>query len=254
MKRMWKTKYLPWAVGGLGLAGCVLRWSLYSLFTDSRGLLPRMHPAELVLWLVTALTAALAWAGTRRLSGSERYGDNFSVSLAAALGHILLGSGILLTVLLNAPVMAGRMEQLWKVLGILSAPALFYAGFARVMGKKPNFLCYVMVSIFFALHLVCHYRIWCSDPQLQNYGFVFAGTLGLMVFAYYQAAACVEMGKRRQLLAVGLVTAYFCLVSLPHAQYLYLLLGGALWSLTGLCRIEGVPSRDENAGDGYAAP
>lgn len=249
MKQMLKPKYLPWAVGCLGLAGCALRGSLYALFVDSRGLLPRMHPAELALWGLTVLTVLVLWGAVRRLSGSERYEDNFSVSLAAALGHILLASGILLTVLLHAPALPGTVGKLWKLLGIISAPLLFYAAFSRVLGKKPLFLSYVVVCVFFALHLVCHYRVWCSDPQLQNYLFAFTGTLGLMLTAYYQAAACVGMGKRRMLLGVGLMTAYLCLVSLPDAGYPYLYLGGAAWTLTGLCTMEGT-----KAGGGHDGP
>lgn len=254
MKPILKPKYLPWVVVLLGIVGCALRGSLYAFFVDARNLLPRMHPVTLALLAVTALTAGLVVLTVRCCTGSERYRDNFPVSLPAALGHILLASGILLTVLPYPAVMPGLVGKLWRFLGIASAPLLCYAGFSRALGKKPFFLGYVAVSVFFALHLVCHYRVWCSDPQLQNYFFAFTASLGLMLFGYYQAAVCVRMGNRRMLLGTGLVTAYLCLVSLPNVDYMYLYLGGAVWSLTGLCVMEGVLSRREKAGDGYDAP
>jgi len=254
VKSILKPKLLPMLVGLLGILACFLRGSLYAFFTDARNLLPRMHPVGLGLWGLTALMAALVVLTVRRLSGSERYADNFSISLPAALGHVLMASGILLTVLLHAPGMTGLVGRLWKLLGIAAAPLLFYAGFSRAMGKKPFFLSYVVVSVFFAFHLVCHYRTWCSDPQLQNYVFAFLGSLGLMLVAYYQAAVCVGVGKRRMLLGVGLMTAYLCLAALPNADYFYLYLSGAVWALTGLCNMEGVLSRDEKAGDHYDSP
>lgn len=253
MKSIFKPKLLPWAVVLLGIAGCALRGSLYAFFVDARNLLPRAHPVTLALLAVTALTAVMVVLTIRRCPGSEHYRDNFRASLPAALGHILLASGILLTVLQYPPVMPGMVGKLWRFLGIASAPLLCYAGFARALGKKPFFLSYVLVSVFFALHMVCHYRIWCSDPQLQNYFFAFTATLGLMLFGYYQAAVCVGMGNRRMLLGTGLITAYLCLVSLPNADCLYLYLGGAIWSVTGLCNMEGVLSREEKAGDGHDA-
>lgn len=254
MKSILKPKSLPWAVALLGIVGCALRGSLYARFIDPRNLLPRMHPVTLVLLALTVLTAVLVVLTVRRCTGSEGYRDNFQSSLPAALGHILLGAGILLTVLLPQNMLPGLMGKMWKVAGVASALLLCYAGFARVLGKKPFFLSYVVTSVFFALHLVYHYRTWCSDPQLQNYFFAFTAGLGLMVFAYYQAAVCVGFGNRRMLLGTGLMTVYLCLAAIPNAENLYLYLGGALWTLTGLCNIEGVLSREEKAGDGHDAP
>ena len=253
VKKMSKSQFLSILVGLLGLAGMALRGSLYAFFVDARNLLPRTHPAAIALWVLTAAVVALVIGAVYRMLASEQYSDNFAISLAAALGHIAMASGILLTVLRYAPSMPGTVGQMWKFLGIASAPLLYYAGFSRAMGKKPFFLGYVVTSVFFAFHLVCHYRTWCSDPQLLNYAFAFLGSLGLMLFAYYQAAACVGMGKRRMLLGVGLVTAYLCLTGLPAEEYLYLYLGGAVWCLTGLCNRECALSPEEKAGDAHAA-
>jgi len=253
VKTMLKPKYLPWAAALLGIAVCLLRGSLYAFFVDARGLLPASHPVVFAMWILTAVVALLGVLPVARLTGSEQYEDNFSASLPGAVGHILLSAGILLTVLLHAPAMPGIVGQLWKLLGIAAAPLLLYAGFSRAMGKKPFFLTYVVVSVFFAFHLVCHYRTWCSDPQLQNYVFAFTGTLGLMLLAYYHGAACVGMGSRRMLLMSGLLAAYLCLGSLPNAQYLWLYLGGAIWSLTSLCHMEGMLSQNEKAGDDDAS-
>ena len=248
MKRFLDLKRLPVLVAGMGVLGWALRSALYAFCVDNRGLLPRSHPVEQALWLVTALTVALIAAAVRKSSGDNRYEENFGASLAAAVGHILLAAGVVLTVLGNPPVMAGRLGQIWKLLGIVSGPMLLYAGFSRVVGKKPFFLSYVVVCLFLALHLVSHYRLWCSDPQLQDYVFTFVASLGMMVFAYYQAEACVTGVNRRNLLFAGLLTAFLCLVSVSGTQYLYLYLGGAAWAFTGLCSRENTTPPEKKAG------
>ena len=246
MKTILKPKYLLWTVGVLGVLACGLRGSLYAFLTDARGLLPRSHGVVLALWGLTALAALLAVLAVRRPEGIELRENSFPASLSAAVGHILLAAGILLTVLLNGPAMPGAVGRLWKLLGVAAAPLLTWGAFSRSLGKKPFFLTYVVVSVFFAFHLVCHYRSWCSDPQLMNYVFAFTGCLGLMLLAYYQSAACVGMGNSRMLVLSGLLSAYLCLAALPQVQYPWLYVGGAVWSLTSLCPVENVPSRAES--------
>ena len=247
VKRIWNVNYLPLLVLISGTVGFFLRLTLYARYFDG-ALLPVGHPLELALTALTVLVAVLVVLVCRKLAGPEGYKDNFTISLRAALGHILLASGIVLTVLANPPAMAGMTGQLWKMLGVFCGPALIYAGFARAMGKKPNFWCYVVVCVFFALHMVSHYRTWCSDPQVQNYVFSLTGTMALTLFAYQQAAVCVDLGSRRKLLVMGLLAAYLCMAALAQTQYGYLYLGGAVWALTGLCRPE-----PKEVGDSHGA-
>lgn len=247
VKVLLNPKKLPFEVWVLGVIGFFLRGGLYAFGPDEKNLLPAFHPLEAALWLVTALTAALVAAMVWKLKGTDAYADNFRPSLTSAAGHILAACGILLTVLLNAPAMAGLIGLVWKLLGILSAPLLVWAAVSRARGKCPFFLTYGIPCVFFAIHLVCHYQTWCSDPQLQNYVFAFFGVIALMLFSYYQAAFAAGTGSRRAQLAAGLLAVYLCLVNLANTEYLFLYLGGALWAGTGLCRIR--PRRKRKAGE-----
>ncbi len=233
----------------LGILGLALRQGLYAFGLDEKNLLVPFHPLEISLWAVTVLTVVLILLTVWKGIGSEAYGDNFHPSFPASFGHILAAAGIALTVLLNQPAMIGPVGQLWKYGGLLSAPLLIWAAFCRVLGKKPLFLTYVVVSVFFVFHLVCHYQTWCSNPQLQDYVFAFLACLGLMLFSYYQAAFCVGAGHRRILLGVGLVTLYLCIVNIANTEYLYLYLGCGIWVATGLCDPVGVPLPREKAGE-----
>lgn len=247
MKQFLNAKKLPLAVLLLSILGFALRMGLYAYGVDEKGLIVKNHSMELALTAVTVLTAALIALAVRKLEGSEAYGDNFHASFPGALGHILAAAGVALTVLLNEAPMVGTVGQLWRMLGLVSVPMLVWAGFSRTQGKRPFVLTHVVPCVFFAFHLVCHYQVWCSDPQLQNYGAAFLGTIALMLMSYHLAAFDAGCGHRRMLLALGLLAMYLCIVTMASTTYLYLYLGGAVWAGTGLCRVEGIPCREKES-------
>ena len=105
--------------------------------------------------------------------------------------------------------------------------------------------------MFFAIHLVANYQVWCADPQLQNYVFAFLASLMLMLFGYYQAAFCVDRSSSFRLRLTGLLAMYFCVVALAAGTFPYLYGGCAVWALTGLSRI--CPRREKKAGEDHGA-
>lgn len=253
MKRIVKPEFAAAATVLLGIAGFFLYERLYATGLDVKNLLMAGHPMETALWLVTALAAAAAVVTGWSVSGSNRYEEHFGASLAAALGNIFLAAGILLTVLPQPAVTAGLVGKLWKYLGIVSAPLLLCAAFSRAQGMKPFFATHAVPCLFFMLHLVCHYRLWCSNPQLQDYIFAFLATLGLMLLAYCHGAFEAEMGNCRMTLAAGLLTGYLCLVTLGNTPYVPLYLTGAFWAVTGLCKTGAASADEPKAGDNDAS-
>lgn len=247
VKQFFNSQKLPFAVLLLSILGFALRMGLYAYGVDEKGLIVKNHPLELALTAVMVLTVVLTVTAVRKLKASEVYGDNFGASFPGALGHILAAAGIALTVLLNEAPMVGTIGKLWRLLGLVSAPLLVWAGLSRARGKKPFVLTHVVPCVFFAFHLVCHYQVWCSDPQLQNYGAAFLGTIALMLMSYHLAAFDAGRGHRRMLLALGLLAMHLCIVSMANTTYLYLYLGGAVWAGTALCRLEGVPCREKES-------
>lgn len=249
---MKKTKSADWlapVIAALAAAGCALRSVLYLTAVDAKGLLLRNHPLELLLWVCTAAAAAVAVLAARRGCRDKSYAANFDASLPAALGHILAGSGILLTVLQGPAPSAELIGTIWKVAGIVSCPLLYGAAFCRVRGSRPFFGLYGMISVFFAIHLVASYQLWCADPQLQNYVFAFLASLALMLFAYYQTAFCVDGGSSFRLRLTGLLAVYFCVTALAAGTAPYLYGGCAVWAFTGLSRIP--PRRETKTEDDH---
>lgn len=244
MKNALKSKYLPFAVLGLGIAALLLRWLLYAVAVDDKNLLILGHPLEIVLWLVTVAAAALVIAVVRKLDGSNRYVDNFHASAAAAAGSCVMAAGILLTVL-SLDAAKSTLEMARNILGIVSAPGLVWAGIERYRGKRPFFLCYGVAAVFFALYMISHYQTWSGNPQLQDYVYSLLAASGLTLFAYHLSAFSVGSGKRRMQLALGLLCVFFCAAALPHTEAPALYLTGGIWAFTNLCGLTPVPRREK---------
>ena len=60
MKLTKDPKWLPWSVLALGCVGGALRFLVYRVAVDEKGLLIPMHPVELILWALTAASVCLA--------------------------------------------------------------------------------------------------------------------------------------------------------------------------------------------------
>lgn len=244
MKTLMNTKKLPYITLLLGLLGAALRRLLYSVAVDEKGLIVSCHPLELGLWLVTA-AVVLVVLTVRKLDGSARFEDNFHASIPAAVGCIAGAVGIGLTVLLQEPGIGGGLGNAWKITGVLAFASLDVIAKYRWEGKQPFFGLHALVCVFFAIHMVTCYRGWSGDPQLQDYVFPLFGCMGLMLFAYYQAAFDVGLGKRRILLAVGLLTVFACFTALARTEHAPLYLSGGIWAATNLCSLTPIPAAPE---------
>lgn len=249
MNGLRKSKYIPFFTVAAGAVGMAVRWALYAFCLDDKFLLPANHPLNWLLGAVTAAALALIAVSAWKLDGSNRYADNFAPSAAAAVGHVLAGAGILLTALLNAPLLGNNLGLVWKGLGILSGPCLMLAGLYRVQGKRPFFALHMIPCLFLVFHIINHYQTWSGNPQVQDYLFALLGTMALMFFAYYTAAFDVGSGQRRMHLGMGLAAVYLCMVNLPQTEYLYLYVGGIVWVLSSLCSLTPKPREGENADD-----
>lgn len=235
MQKIVTPKRLPATAVVLGAAALVLRRLLYLLALDGKGLLVTGHPVSLALLALSAAALLTMSAAVRKLDGSQDYGDNFQASFSAGAGHVLLASGILMTMLTRNPMMPGYLGRLWTLFGWASPLCLMAAGVCRAKGTQPYFLLHLVPCLFLLFHIICHYQVWCGDPQLQNYVFTLFGTIALMLFLFYTAAFEVGSGKRRMHMGLGLTAAFLCLAELALSRYPFLYIGGIVFALTNLC-------------------
>ena len=77
MKLTKDPKWLPWSVLALGCVGGALRFLLYRVAVDEKGLLIPMHPVELILWALTAASVCLASRANCEAGGRRQVRSDF---------------------------------------------------------------------------------------------------------------------------------------------------------------------------------
>ena len=230
--KLTKNQIALWAAAvGIGSISALMRKRLY-WSVDERGLLIPGQPEVIGLLALTAIAVVFILVLVRPLAGSDRYEDNFGPSGPGALGHFLLAAGILATAALGAPKMGGYLGLCWQVLGYVAPVCLVAAGIARIRGKQPFFLLHLAVCLYFVFHVVNQFRAWSGTPQMMDYLFALFGSIGLILFAYYQTAFDIDTGKRRPMLYWGYLGIFLCLVELARSEFPLVYMGGVFW-LTG---------------------
>lgn len=213
----------------LAAAGFILRRLVYLTAVDGKNLIVSGHPALVALWVLTAAALAVAVFGSWKQTGTE---ISFASHGPAFIGHGMLAVAAAMTVLLNYAPMPGLMGQLWNILGFATAVCLLPAGFERMRGKKPFFALYIPPCLFFVVHVVAHYQLWCSNPQFTDYAFALLASVALALHCYQLTAFSAETGNKRMLVMTALAAVYLCGAELAAGGYPYLYLCGALFCLT----------------------
>lgn len=237
MNNLLKINRLPLLTLICGILGLLLRWGLYASAVDDKGLLASGHYLHILSWVLTVIVAAFLFCIVRTLDGDNRYAANFSSSVLGGIGSLAAGVGLLLTVTRNIQsfIYMEKLTQAWIILGIATCLCLFVLGILRMKGIRPFFGLHGLVSVFFALHLVCQYRDWSGMPQSPDFSFQLFACMFIMLAAYYQAAFDVDMGQRRHLLFVGLMGSYLCCMAVVKSDVPILYLTFGFWMVTNLC-------------------
>lgn len=244
MKKTLSPTALPCLTLGLGGIGLSLRSWLYRTGLDHKGLLISGHPAQLLIWLLIAVTISVLILQCRKIQKNGRYSDNFPPSLPAFVGNSLAAVGIFFTALANLLDRPDLLNIFTNIVGVLCFPALIVAGYNRWKGIRPSFLLHVLVCVFFALRLFCQYRAWSSDPQLQDYCFQLLACICLMLTAYQRASFDVNMGNRPLFLFLSLGAVFFCCLALPSVEEKFFYLTTGVWAFTNVCAPT-VPEQEE---------
>lgn len=237
MKRSVSYKLLPLLPVATGLMTLLLRLGLYTMENES-GLLPHNHPFYIATLILAVSTAAVVLIFAVRLKGPNGYAENFPHTRWAASGSLaaglLLGT-MALSIWQNAE---NQLDQIWAILAFSAAFCLLITFVLLLLGKKPHFLPYFVVCLYFILHMVCQYREWSGNPQVEDYIFSLFGCIFLALFAYYRAAFCLGLGRRRTMLFCGMMVLFFSLPMTVSGGDRLLFLAGFVWVSTNLCVID----------------
>jgi hypothetical protein len=243
MNQTKNTRKLKHLILCTGVLGALLRCILYTTGTDHKGLLVTGHWAHIAVWILTAAVAGMLVLFCYNIKGPEEYSRCYRPSLVSAFGCFAAAGAFLLTALPEWKAALTPLDTATAALGFASAGALVYVGICRARGSKPIYLCHAIVCISFALRMVCQYRVWSSDPQLQDYCFYMGAHVGLMLTSYHFAAFDAGIGSHRPLWFLGLACAYLsllCLWGTPNALFM---LCCAVWVLTNLTDLKTHPRR-----------
>lgn len=240
MKQFLKMKYLPLAVLGSALITYLLRtllWVGAIAGDDDRGLLPTGTFPDVMSWIMVALTLVLLGYCVRFLRGNNKYADNFSASPVAALGMALAALGFVLSSVAELSVKPDSIGSLSAWLGFLAALCMVLLAWARFKGQHLSVLFHGVVCIYLMLHLVSHYRLWSSYPQLQGYAFELMAIVFVMLACYQRAAFDAGKGNRQGYTFFTLAALYFCIATLPGCDNAAFFLGCAAWMYFTPCRL-----------------
>lgn len=218
----------------LAAAGFALRYLVYRYAVDEKNLVVTFHPLVITLWVLTLAALGYALYSALQEEKLDNVPLHFPASKSAFLGHGMLAAGMLCTAVLNPAPIAGLLGMLWKLFGILGGLGLLWAGGVRLTGKQPFFGCYGLPCLFALIHVVVHYQLWCSNPQLTDYGFDLLGTVALAFLTYHLSAFCAGLPKRRILSLSAPCLVFFYATAMAFGAYPHLNLGGFLFGLTCL--------------------
>lgn len=241
LNSFFKATHLPWFTLAAGILGGIVRAWLYATGVDSKGLLASDHPGQILIWLLTGVVIVLLLLGTKDLQQAPKYGFNFPAQPVSAAGAALAALGILIASIREMLAPGDSFFAIDILLGILSAAALGFLSHCRLKGRHPTVIFHALICVYLMVHLICQYRLWSADPQIQNYCFSLLSAVCIMLSNFYSAAFDANEGRRRPHAFFHLASVYFCMVSAPHCEDPLFYLSMALWMFTDICNLTPMP-------------
>ena len=239
MKNPFKPRYIPLLALGGGVLGFLLQLWLLTTGTDQKGLLRTDHPANTLLFLLTAGVLAVLYLCLRPLTGTPTYKRMFKHSRLAAIGCWAGALGILIAELgMLAPITSG-IALLRLLMGLIAAACLALLGLCRLRGARPKLYLQACVTVYLMFHLVSQYRNWSAEPQLQVYCFQILASVCLMLRGYHGATLDACCGSRRWYVFFNYSALFFSYLALCGGQWIFYL-AMILWTATDACSLRPV--------------
>lgn len=220
-----------------GAVGFLLRIWLFATGIDGNGLVLQQHPANALLFILTALVIVALFLCLRGLSGTPAYKQLFHPSIPAAAGCVAAAFGILVSAFGELPAVNNRLTLICFVLSLAAAFCLMLIGVARLKGARPRFFLHGCVTVYLMIHLVSQYRVWSAEPQLQIYGFELLASVFLMLSTYQRTTLDAREGSRPVYLFFHYTALFLCCLAIyGDAPLFYLSM--AVWTATGGCSVK----------------
>lgn len=230
-----KSNICPVLAAALGAVTLALRWRLYASGLDEKNLLVSGHVLNIPIWIIFVVAVAVVvidavkknsaqWEDTG--TQPDFWGALGAVALAVAIGWSVCSQGMPFT----------TVQKMNTLVGILSAFCLLVIAFCAVRAKRPFFLCYGCVCVYFCVHLVMCYGQWSANPQIQDYVFATLACVCIGLFAYQKTAVATGLGNGKLQYALGLLAGYLGIGAMYGMECPWLYPAAGFWALTNLSR------------------
>ena len=242
MKQYLKHENLPWLTLLCGGIGMLLRIWLLSTENDL-GFIARGHISEILLTILTVVFLALLGVACLSLSQGNKYRFNFPASMTSGIGIAVAALGCAVASIQELTAAADGVERVCALLGLVSTAILLFVGYCRWKGSRPSCLFHGILCVWLMVHLICLYRAWGSDPQLEDYCYQLLTLVFAMLTAYQRATFDANFGQRPAHAFFSLAGVYCCILSLSGPENRLLCLSLGLWMFCDLCRLTPMPRR-----------
>lgn len=238
MKNILKPSDLPFIALFGGLLTLIARILLFvSALGSDRGLLPIGTLPDIASWVLVAVTIGLIFSGVRPIHESVRYSRRLQKALAATISMSIAAVCFCITSIFELISETDMISLVSAWLGFLAALCLGILAWARMKGKSVSMIFHGTICLYLMLHLVSHYRLWSSSPQLQSYAFELLAIVFVMLACYHRTAADIGRSSCRKYTFFSLAAVYFCLAALPGCDNPVFFVGCALWMFFTPCHL-----------------
>lgn len=234
MKKYLKPDSLPFFTVFLGGLILICRCWLLVGGIDENGLYISGHIADVLSYILLAITAAGLLLCTFPLTGGGKISRLFPASAPGALGCFIGGAGMLAAGFLEFSRQADLIWILSQATGCLAGLCLIVTGIGRLKGRRINYSLHFAITVYFIIHLLSRYRTWSSEPQLQEVFFPLLASVSLLLCAYHRTCLDAGSGSRKLYVFFNQLSLFCCLAAVTSPDWLFYL-SMALWTMTNLC-------------------
>ncbi len=214
-------RILPYATHFAGVAGFFLHIWLRLSGVDEKGLYLKSHPAQSLMFLLTAAVLLLLYLAVRRLREQSKYSRLFPASFFSGVGSAVAAAGIVWSSLRDVLAGADLIAVFALAAGIAACVSLLFTGYCRIKGAQPNFRFYGIITVFMILRAVNVCRSWNIKTQLITYFFPLLASLFLVLCTYYHTVLAYKKGDSRKFVFTNQAALFFCWLAAPADPVFY---------------------------------
>ena len=215
---------------GAGFVGFALRALLYRIGFDEKNILSSSHPLHLITLVLTVAVAGYLLFRLPKAAESGEAQGPWGRFVAGLLGGYFL--------FLHGIALAGDLSGLLTVLNcagaLVGAGAMILCVFPPLKSQRVQMICHGLITVVFALDMLCRYRGWSGNPQLPDYVFHVLCSVCLSLCSYHRLAVDADLGKPRVHSFFCLMALYLCPLCLIGPEGWEFYLGGAFWAVACL--------------------